>query len=69
MTKLVRAGVFVPLYLCGEGRAFFSREAVLAAETSGKVFRLEKVKPVPLAIPPKHVANKAAPRPQPRKRR
>jgi hypothetical protein len=43
MTKLVRAGVLTPVYLQGRGRAFFAREAVLAAEQSGKVFKLEKV--------------------------
>jgi hypothetical protein len=39
MTKLVRAGVFTPLYIAGEGRAFFSRAEVIAAETSNKVFK------------------------------
>jgi hypothetical protein len=42
MTKLVRAGVFTPLYVQGEGRAFFARAEVLTAETSGRVFKTEK---------------------------
>lgn len=39
MKKLVAAGVFTPLYLQGRGRAFFARAEVLAAETSGKIFK------------------------------
>ncbi len=43
MTKLVAAGVFTRCYLQGQGRAFFRRDEVLAAEASGKVFKMEKV--------------------------
>lgn len=43
MTKLIRAGVFTPRWLNGEGRAFFLRVEVIEAERSGKVFRAEKV--------------------------
>lgn len=42
MAKLVAAKIFTPLYLQGQGRAFFRRDEVLAAESSGKVFRAEK---------------------------
>lgn len=42
MTKLVTAGVFTARYLLGDGRAFFLRDEVIAAERDGKVFKTEK---------------------------
>ncbi len=39
MTKLVAAEVLTPHYLQGKGRAYFRRDEVLEAETSGKIFK------------------------------
>lgn len=44
MSRLVKTGVFVPLYMQGKGRAFFLRAEVLAAEQSGKVFKTAAAK-------------------------
>jgi len=44
MKKLVAAGVFVPLYVQGRGRAFFERAKVLEAEFAGKVFKTAKAR-------------------------
>lgn len=44
MSRLVKAGVFVPLYIEGKGRAFFRRADVMAAEEAGKVFKTAAAK-------------------------
>jgi hypothetical protein len=38
VARLVKAGVFRPLYLRGRGRAFFLRAEVVAAVDAGLVF-------------------------------
>lgn len=37
-TALITAGVLVPVYFRGKGRAFFRRDLVLAAEANEKIF-------------------------------
>lgn len=43
-TKLVRAKVLKPYFLNGQGRAWFKRDEVIAAEEGGKIFKAEKAK-------------------------
>lgn len=38
MKKLVEAGVLTPVYFGGGGRAFFDRDKILEAESSGRLF-------------------------------
>lgn len=47
MKKLVEAGVLTPVYFGGGGRAFFDRDKILEAESSGRLFTPRPSSPSP----------------------